>query len=195
MLLSRDAIEHEIKETRIIITPFSKVRLRAASYVLSLGSRFRRWRPSDRPIVLWSEDASFNHLDEPLEVKEFTLMPGEFVLGCTMEEVSFPNDRFGIISPLSHIARFGLGVHGGADFINPGFGLKVPSRLTLELYNCNSSPLTLTSGMPITHLRIGILNAPNAVSSRLRSIYEGSDPVTAPQYFEEWHELSCDTNA
>lgn len=194
MLLNRDAIESEIKKTHIIITPFNGVRLRAASYVLSLGSRFRRWRPNGSPITLWSKDASLNHLDEPFEAKEFTLMPGEFALGCTMEEIGFPNDRFGVISPLSHIARFGLGVHGGADFINPGFGLKEPSCLTLELYNYNSSPLTLTNGMPLAHLRIGML-APHAVTGRLRSIYEGSDPVIAPRYFEEWYELGCDENA
>lgn len=140
-------------------------------------------------------DASYDHLDEPFETEEFTLMSGDFALGCTVEKVGFAINRFGIISPLSHIARFGLGVHGGANFINPGFGLKVPTSLTLELYNYNPSPLTLTVSMPIAHLRIGVLDAPEIIAGHLTSIYEGSDPVTAPRFFEEWNKLDHDANA
>lgn len=194
MLLCRESIEREINEACITIIPFSGIRLRAASYVLSLGSRFRRWRSSDRPILVWSEDASFDHLEESIDAEEFTLMPGEFALASTIEKISISNNRFGIISPLSHVARFGLGVNGGADFINPGFGINQPSYLTLELYNYNSSPLILTSGMLVAHLRIGMLDTSSSTSEHLKSIYEGADPLTAPRYFEEWQKKLNDPN-
>lgn len=186
-LLSGQSIRREISESHLTITPFSEVQLRAASYVLSLGSMFRRWRRETYPVVLWSLDASYRHLDEAFDSKDLILMPGEFVLACTAEAVGIPRDRFGVISTLSHVARFGLSVHGGADFVNPGFGLRKPTRLTLELCNHNPSPVTLTSGMPIAHLRIGMLDNEADLTGDHISIYEGADPLTAPRFFEEWH--------
>lgn len=116
-------------------------------------------------------------------------MPGEFALACTTEAIGIPHDRFGVISTLSHIARFGLSVHGGANFVNPSFGLNKPTRLTLELCNHNPSPVTLTAGMPIAHLRVGRLDNEAAFMSSHVSVYEGTDPVTAPRFFEEWQHL------
>ena len=87
---------------------------------------------------------------------------------------------------MSHITRFGLNVHGGADFVNPGFGKRTPSPLTLELFNCNASPLTLTAGMPIIHLRLEQLAFNAEAPWTSVSIYEGADPLGGPKLFEEW---------
>lgn len=186
------AIQREIEEGRLSVAPFDPARLRAASYVLSLGGRFRRWHRAEHAIVPWSANATAAHLDEPFQANGLMIMPGEFVLACTAETICIGRDRFGAISPLSHIARFGLGVHGGADFINPGHGLRMATCLTLELYNYNPSPLQLTTGMPIAHLRIGALDALAAIQPNQTSIYEGLDPLTAPRLFEEWAGLGDD---
>jgi len=185
-LLSRKLLLHDLGAGHIAVVPFDETRLRPASYVLSLGSRFRRWHGALGSISLWSVDACRDHLDEPFEAEELTIMPGEFVLGCTTEKIGIAFDRYGIISPLSHISRFGLGLHGGADFINPGFGIATPTHLTLELHNYNSSPLALKAGMPIAHFRVGMLEGPATTSRPHKSAYEGADPVTAPRLYEEW---------
>jgi|SoiMethySBSTD1v2_1073268.scaffolds.fasta_scaffold1338556_1 dCTP deaminase len=189
MFLTGLEIRHEVESGRLRVAPFRIARLKAASYVLSLGTRFRRWRRTNSPIVLWSAGAGSQHLEEPFEDRTVIVPPGEFLLGSTAEVIGVPDDRMGMISPLSHVARFGLGVTGGATLVNPGFGMTAPSQLTLELFNANSSPLQLTAGMPIAHLRIALLNTDGATVAMRPSIYEGADPVVEPKLFEEWSKL------
>lgn len=181
-LLNRSELCSEIAVRRLTIEPFDPVRLRPASYVLSLGRRFRRWRSSATPINIWSPDAAEQHLLEPEEAEELTIGSGGFLLACTREKIGISDSNFAVISPLSHVARFGLGIHCGADYVNPGFGQLNPTSLTLELFNHNPSPITLTAGMPIAHLRVGCIEHSHV---RTASFYEGRDPLIAPRFYEE----------
>ena len=184
-MLPRAIITELVASGTIGIEPFCEVQLKVASYVLRLGRRLRRWLPGDVPVRMWSPAAAAAALAAPEEVDVIALEPGEFALGCTLERISLPAHLAGQISPLSHVARFGLGVTCGADFINPGFGRATPSMLTLELYNHNPRPLELRAGMPVAHLRFVAVGS-DAASDRARSIYEGADPLIAPLLFEEW---------
>lgn len=170
----------------ITLSPFSIRQLRGPSYVLLLGSRFRRWRQGVGPIDVWSAHAAEPVLEEPFDGDTVVIEPGEFVLGATLETVRLTQGFAAMISPLSHLARFGLGVTGGADFVNPGFGCQSPSALTLELYNHNRNPLALRAGMPVARLRFMRLDQGSGRSGLPRSIYEGADAVTAPRLYEEW---------
>jgi len=169
------------------VHPFSRAQLRGPSYVLRLGNRFRRWRDIDTNIRLWSPEATKNALFEPFEISNVIMKPNEFVLACTFETLRLPKDYAGIITPLSHVARFGLGVTGGADFVNPGHGAKAPNKLTLELMNNNQNALELEAGMPIARIRFVYLSNGEAGATPTPSIYDGDDPVCGPSLFEEWN--------
>ena len=91
----------------------------------------------------------------------------------------------GHLSPLSHMARFGVDIHGGASLINPGFGWNAPMSLTLEIANRNASPIVMRAAMPLAHLRFEIVAEQGGGSVR-KSIYEGRDPLVGPLLFEEW---------
>ena len=184
-MLPKPEIARLVASSAVGIDPFSGIQLKGASYVLRLGRRFRRWLPGQTAIRMWSPSAAAAALAAPEEAEIFTIDPGTLVLGCTLERIRLPESIAGQISPLSHVARFGPGVSCGADFINPGFGGAAASLLTLELYNHNSRPLELRSGMPVAHLRLIETGAP-ADAGPPRSIYEGTDPLTAPLLFEEW---------
>jgi dCTP deaminase len=184
-MLSSAEILAERSAGSLQIQPFSKIQMKGASYVLRLGSRFRRWLAGDVPVQLWSPDAAANALSTPEFAESLCIGPGDLVLGCTLESISLGSGLAGQISPLSHVARFGLGVTCGADFINPGFGSSVPSPLTLELFNHNVRPLELRAGMPLAHLRLFKVTRTKE-SAPLRSIYEGVDPLTSPLLHEEW---------
>lgn len=60
----------------------------------------------------------------------YILLPGEFVLGATNEEVSIPRDMCGFVQGRSSIGRIGLTVQN-AGFVDPGFY----GTITLELVN------------------------------------------------------------
>lgn len=184
-MLPKAEIARLVASSVVEIDPFSGLQLKGASYVLRLGRRFRRWLPGQSTVRMWSPSAAATALAAPEDTDIFTIDPGTLVLGCTLERIRLPESIAGQISPLSHVARFGLGVTCGADFINPGFGGAAASLLTLELYNHNSRPLELRPGMPVVHLRLIETGAPVGASPP-RSIYEGVDPLTEPLLFEEW---------
>ncbi len=184
-MLHKAEIARLVASSAVGIDPFSDIQLKGASYVLRLGRRFRRWLPGQSAVQMWSPSAAATALAAPEDADIFTIDPGTLVLGCTLERIRLPESIAGQISPLSHVARFGLGVTCGADFINPGFGGAAATLLTLELYNHNSRPLELQSGMPVAHLRLIETGAPVGAGPQ-RSIYEGADPLTEPLLFEEW---------
>ena len=184
-MLPRAAIAQLIASGTVGIDPYLEVQLKGASYVLRLGRRFRRWLPGESAVRIWSPSAAGTALAVPENADILTIDPGDFILGCTLERIRLPAHIAAQISPLSHVARFGLGVTCGADFINPGFGEVAASMLTLELHNHNSRPLELRSGMPVAHLRLIEIGTQVGVPLA-RSIYEGADPLTGPLLFEEW---------
>jgi dCTP deaminase len=187
-MLAETAIVAARAVGEVELEPFSNAQLRGASYVLRLGNRFRRWTSGATPVELWSPDAAEDALDAPFMSDRLTLQPGEFALATTLERIGLGQTLGGTISPLSHVARFGLSATLGADLINPGFGSGSPTPLTLELFNHNPRALVLASGMPIAHLRL--IRLTGEVSKReRRSIYDGADPVVAPKLYEEWHTL------
>ena len=186
-MLADTAIISEREAGALDIQPFSEAQLKAASYVLRLGNQFRRWTVGSAPIRLWSSEAGAGALTPIQEVDTLLIEPGGFMLGRTLERIRISAALAGQISPLSHIARFGLGVTCGADLINPGFGSVTPSPLTLELFNYNVRPLELKAGVPIAHLRLVRLCGVAERAGR-SSIYEGADPLSAPLLHEEWRD-------
>lgn len=190
-MLSESSFIAAMTAGEVRIDPFNKGQLRSASYVLRLGMRFRKWIEGDKPIVLWSPEAADHALDEPFDSDQLELHSNEFVLAATVERVGLSEAFAGTISPLSHVARFGLSINQGADLINPGFGLGAPAALTLELVNHNCRPLILNAGMPIAHLRLIQLNEDRSTHVR-RSVYDGKDPVVSPKLYEEWKSILGD---
>lgn len=85
----------------------------------------------------------------------FTLDPGRFVLGTTLENVSLPIPSADDVPTLaariegrSSFARFGLLVHFTAPTIHAGWN----GHITLELYNAGPNPIVLRSGLAICQL-------------------------------------------
>lgn len=193
MFLSARSILDNINRKDISIEPFDEGCLKPASYVLHLGRFFRRWTQRNHSIIMWCEKAGEHHLDDPFESDQLTLNPGDFVLGCTNERIMMPANLAGLISPLSHIARFGLSVHCGADWINPCFGHSKPTQLALELKNNNISSLVIDASMPIAHLRFAQISGDLSTCRRHTSIYEGQDPLTTPKLYEEWNRVDNET--
>lgn len=187
-MLSEAGITAALSKGEVEVVPFSELQLRGASYVLRLGSRFRRWSHDGNPVEMWSSSEKDHSLDAPFDTQKLTLQPGEFILGTTLERVGVSPALAASISPLSHVARFGLSTTLGADLVNPGYGHGGPMSLTLELFNHNHRALILTAGMPIAHLRLFQLTGGGLVRDR-RSIYQGADPLVSPKIYEEWHRL------
>lgn len=70
----------------------------------------------------------------------FSLEPGEFVLGRTLERVSIPANFVASVEGRSSYARLGISVHQTAPWIHPGFN----NHITLEMRNSGQFTLDLT---------------------------------------------------
>ena len=182
MYFSRESLIAHRSDGALSIEPFQAASLRSASYVLHLSGWTRRWRPSSEAISVSDPVSESAHMREREFADVLQIDPGEFVLGRSIERVGISSHVAGVLSPLSHVARFGLSVTCGADWVSPGFGATTPTPITFELLNNGPSPLLLRRGIGVCHLRI----APLAGSARPRigetaaSPYDGGDGLSAP---------------
>lgn len=92
-------------------------------------------------VEVWGDEWNSRILDygarENFEAREvklteegFVLLPGQFVLGCTVESFNFPNDLAALYRSKSTMGRLAL-EHMDAGWVDPGFN----GVLTLELKN------------------------------------------------------------
>ena len=94
------------------------------------------------------------------EREPFILEPGQFVLGNTLERVTFPRKigrpaYSGRVEGKSSRARFGLAVHITAPTIHNDFS----GTVTLEIMNFGQSPIFLHPGVYICQLIVEQLDA------------------------------------
>lgn len=75
----------------------------------------------------------------------YVLMPGQFILGSTIEEFNMTDDLVANFRLKSSAARNGV-AHILAGHIDPGF---CNSKLTLELHNVGHQPLILRKGLKV----------------------------------------------
>ena len=186
MFLSPDEIRAEIEAGNLLIDPFCPELLKPSSYVLRLGDAWRRWEAGTEIISLWSPP---NALSTPplFTMSRIVLRQGEFVLGATLEKIALGPGLVGILSTLSHVARYGVSTNNNSLLVSAGFGMHTPTALTLELSSVNPSPIEIRSGMPICHL--AFMRMSTSTDDRLpltRSIYEGQIAPSSPQLYAEF---------
>lgn len=111
---------------------------------------------------------------------DWTLRPGEFRLGATLEVVTISAGFAAQLSGRSTWGRRGLQVHATAGWIDPGFS----GQITLELANLTDGDLVLEPGASICQLIVMRLGMPAVYpygTERLRSRYQHQRGVVGPR--------------
>lgn len=140
-ILTRSEILDEIKQNRIIITPFHPECLGPASIDLHLSHVFRIFH-SPRKIMRVSDDGNYRDITYGVTLQEgetILLMPNETILGITEEKITLPDDICGWLEGRSKFARMGLLVHISASFMQPG----IANHQVLEMSNFGPVPLEI----------------------------------------------------
>jgi dCTP deaminase len=160
---------HE-KDLRICPPPIDEA-IRAYSIDLKLGSTLLKYPP--QTIYLGYAEAKTEEIDME-EEGGYTLAPGEFILGTTLEEVSISERYGGFIETKGNIARAGIQAHNGDGHIDPGF----KGRITLEITNMHREGVSirLVPGIYICQLFIYPLSSPS--TQPYRGKYYGQDRPT-----------------
>lgn len=160
-----------------VVDPYFIDNVQPASIDLSLGEEFIVFDKHEQKFLDLKDvkDDSARKVHKTAD-EGFTLHPGEFVLGVTLERVNMPNDIVARIEGKSSIGRLGIMVHVTAGFIDPGF----LGNITLEIVNLRSLPVVLRPKKPICQLSFHRMETvpQKAYTGR----YQGADGVQASRY-------------
>ena len=143
-ILTHDEILKEVKAGNIGIDPFVENAIGPASIDLRLDNRFRTFKKIQGTFDV-TEEANYEQVTEYLEIPQdgtYLLLPGESVLGITLETISLPPSVCGWLEGRSRFARVGLTVHVTASFMQPG----ISNKQVLEINNVSPIPLLLHPG-------------------------------------------------
>ena len=174
MLLSDRSIKKAIKEGRIKFEPLHEECIQPSSVDLHLLNEFRVFKNEHNAFIDSRERKDYTEMCYVDKGKPFILHPGEFVLGCTVEKVSFDASLVGFIEGKSSLGRLGVVIHATAGKVNPGWS----GRLTLELSNVGKMPVALYPEMEIAQISFGELTEPAEKPyghASLKSKYQDAD--------------------
>jgi dCTP deaminase len=160
MLLSDQDLHKAIQTEELGISPFMLRMIQPASIDLELGEVGRG--PDEQTWNGWGI---------------WDIKPGEFVLACTRQVVTFPNHLAGRVEGKSTWGRRGLMIHA-AGFVDPGF----TGQLTLEFKNLGEVPIRVTERDFICQLAVWKMATyalyPYGSHARMQSHYQGQMGVT-----------------
>lgn len=146
-ILTREAILAEIEAGNITLDPFIPEMVGPASVDLHLARSFRVFTAARRTVRI-DGSSDYRDLSDKIELAEgetMLLMPGETILGITVERVRLAPTLSGWLEGRSRFARVGLLVHISASFMQPG----IDNHQVLEMSNFGPHPLELVPGIPI----------------------------------------------
>ncbi len=118
--------------------------------------------------------------------KARAIMPGQFILGTTLERLELPNNLSAFVQGRSSIGRIGLTIQN-AGFVDPGFH----GHITLELINDSPNPIFLIPGYPVGQL---VFFETSEVQNPYNGKYNGQIEATGSRMFMDNFEKGYITN-
>jgi dCTP deaminase len=161
MILSDRDIRARLTAGDLKIDPLidERIQIQPASVDLRLAAEFIVYKPGELACLDPKVPESLGVAAERILVRHgeaFTLHPGDFALGSTIETVSIPADLVGQVDGRSSVGRLAVVVHATAGLIDPGF----IGQITLELSNIGRIPVRLYPGMRIAQIVLQQMTSP-----------------------------------
>lgn len=153
MILSDRDIRARLAVGDLKIEPIQDIelQLQPASVDIRLSSEFLIYKPGEIAVLDPKQPETLSMAAERITVRDgesFTLHPGDFALGSTIETVTIPDDLVGLVDGRSSVGRLAVVVHATAGLIDPGF----IGQITLEMSNIGRIPVRLYPGMRIAQI-------------------------------------------
>jgi dCTP deaminase len=136
-----------------------QTQIQPASIDVRLSAEFSMYKPGELACLDPRKPETLSLAAERITVREgeaFTLHPGDFALGSTIETVAIPSDLVALVDGRSSIGRLAVAVHATAGLIDPGFR----GQITLELSNIGRIPVRLYPGTRIAQIVVHQLSSP-----------------------------------
>ncbi|MBS3060541.1 MAG: dCTP deaminase [DPANN group archaeon] len=123
----------------MLINNYKKKNIQGAAIELRLGSLYKQ----DKGTVDILEGKWPDAKEILIEEKPYTLKPGEFILGKTIESFDVPDDLAALVVPRSTIFR--MGIESSTGFVDPGY----QGELVVPMKNVGENPILLKHGMAV----------------------------------------------
>ncbi len=174
MILSDKTLKEWINKKKLVIEPIDDMQIQPASVDFRLGNHYLK--------VAEHRSTTLDLINKPeyeeIIADEVVIPPHAFLLATTREFVKLPDNLTAFVEGRSSIGRLGLFIQN-AGWVDPGF----EGEITIELYNANSLPIRLTSGVRICQLVFAKLdqNAANPYQGK----YQGQRKATGSRVRED----------
>lgn len=145
MLSDRDILK-VIEQKELVIEPFDPASIRPSAISLRLGSEILIPKKVGLIDIRNPADLPYETVNISSE-EPYILKPQQFVLGHTLEKITVSTKLGFLIEGRSTLARLGVSVVQSAMIVDSGHTNR---PITLEIYNCGPSPVTLYAGMSIS---------------------------------------------
>lgn len=144
-ILTRDEILKAIAAKEIRIDPYEPGNVGPGSVDLRLSPHFKVFK-TPREVVVINDAVDYQEFTETITAEGgILLMPGETVLGWTLERITLADHICGWLEGRSTFARLGLMVHISAGFMQPG----LDNHQCLEMTNFSPNPMSIMPGTRI----------------------------------------------
>jgi len=144
-ILTRDEILKAIEAGDIVIDPYEPTSIGPGSVDLRLSPHFKVFK-KPRKVVVIDDGVDYREFTETVTAPDgILLMPGESVLGWTLEKITIADHLCGWLEGRSTFARLGLMVHISASFMQPG----LDNHQCLEMTNFSPNPMSIMPGTRI----------------------------------------------
>ena len=181
MMYSNEDILTAIDSGVLVIEPFSREMIKAAGLTLHLGAKLLKPKPGSVVDVRKRITPEFEECIITDE-QPYPLVPGEFLLGHTFENVTVGNQIGFFIEGGSTLARIGLTIVQTAMLVYPGHRNRA---VTLELANHGVNTILLYPRMKIARAAIFELKTPSTVEYDDSGKYRNQKDVGCPIFESE----------
>jgi deoxycytidine triphosphate deaminase len=156
--------------------------LRRGALLLTLGHVAQRLNKRASIVDPINSSSLAEYYLPPETINEkLPVAPGEFILVAAAEALLMPNYITGLLSTLSHVARFGLMTQPNSYVISPSFA----GYITLELQNLGCATLQLTPGMPLAKILL-FSTETDRTNSTTPDFFYGASFQLASRYADEF---------
>ena len=146
MILSDVTITDFIESEKIKIFPtFDNKNIRPVGMRLHLGDELLVPCPDQTIDISQASEIKYEKIK--MNEEGYTLKPGQFVLGTTIERIQLSREIVGKLDGRSTIARLGLLIHCSSDIIDGNH--EHPRSITLEMKNIGNFNLKIKPNIPI----------------------------------------------
>jgi dCTP deaminase len=143
-VLSDVRLLEKIYDKELKIEPFVFDNIQPSSIDLTLDNRIRTPKSG---VKLNAFDADIKECFEERILDEYTLKPGDFIIGQIKENIGLSKRMTGLIQNRNSLIRLGINV-GLSSYINPGYFGQLP----IVIHNLGSFSVDLVPGMRICQL-------------------------------------------